>query len=432
MEGGAKSSNGSDDPSSSSSSSSKVEHHNLQSIDEGVTYVEPLTLQIPSIPIYTGNHEYGDRLIQPQGPPFGSSLPGGFSGGGSLKNKTVVHDCETSSLLKPEFAANPDGRLSTEHTVLANVVAALSWKRCLSLPTTSTSNISPSSPAKEKIYNELQASQKRPNPAKVSRSLSVPIRNIVIVRSGSFPCQKELTSADSPDGRSAPLYMENSDEEIPEEEAVCRICLIGLNEGGNWLRMECSCKGALRLIHEDCAVKWFSIKGNKQCDVCGQDVLNLPVTLFRAKGPVLGNTGQQHLRRNSSFGTRTWQDVVVLILISTMCYFFFIEQLLINDLRSSAIIVAAPCSLTLGLLGSMFAIILSFSEYVWAYSAFQFSLVVIFLHIFYSMVQLRAVFSILFASFAGFGMAMGVNTLCLHFMARRARAIQTQMNTNPV
>uniref|UniRef100_A0A453SX83 RING-CH-type domain-containing protein n=1 Tax=Aegilops tauschii subsp. strangulata TaxID=200361 RepID=A0A453SX83_AEGTS len=92
--------------------------------------------------------------------------------------------------------------------------------------------------------------------------------------------------------------------------------------------MECSCKGELALAHQDCAVKWFSIKGNKICDVCRQEVKNLPVTLLRIPTQTvtrrLANGAQQRAAQQYRF----WQDIPILVMVSMLAYFCFLEQLL--------------------------------------------------------------------------------------------------------
>lgn len=89
------------------------------------------------------------------------------------------------------------------------------------------------------------------------------------------------------------------EEEILEDEAVCRICF-GELCGRSSLKLECSCRGDLRLMHEECAVKWFGSKGNRICDVCAQEIFNLPVTLFRSQSSAQGDDRQQHFRYNSN------------------------------------------------------------------------------------------------------------------------------------
>ncbi|XP_065857104.1 uncharacterized protein [Euphorbia lathyris] len=144
---------------------------------------------------------------------------------------------------------------------------------------------------------------------------------------------------------------ENNDgsaEDIAEEEAVCRICLVELAEGGESLKMECSCKGELALAHQECAVKWFSIKGNKTCDVCKQEVKNLPVTLLRIQ-----NYRGNRARSAEVSPYRVWQDVPVLVIVSMLAYFCFLEQLLVGKLGSGAIAISLPFSCIMGLLASM-------------------------------------------------------------------------------
>ncbi|EPS61929.1 hypothetical protein M569_12864, partial [Genlisea aurea] len=118
---------------------------------------------------------------------------------------------------------------------------------------------------------------------------------------------------------------------------------------------------------------------------------------------------------------RVWQELPILVIVSMLAYFCFLEQLLLAHLDSSTIVISLPFSVLLGLLSSISSATAVKRQLVWLYASVQFALVVLFAHIFYSLVHVRPVPSILLSTFAGFGVAMAGATVVVEFFAWRER-----------
>lgn len=295
------------------------------------------------------------------------------------------------------------------------------------------------------LHSNVKEMQMHKPEKHISRSLSAPLnKERRIKRMDSFirviPSPRVKEGDPPTPSTSMPASTENTvsdSEDIPEEEAVCRICLVELCEGRETLKMECSCKGDLALAHQECALKWFSIKGNKTCDVCRQEVKNLPVTLLRIQSTRGVNLGSSTDQRNHFNDLSSWQEVPVLVIVSMLAYFCFLEQLLVVKMGTGAIALSLPFSCVLGLLSSMTSSTMVSRRFVWIYAAIQFTLVVVFAHVFYSVVHLEAIISILLATFIGYGTAMSVSSITVESFRWRSRRnsrssnLQNEQNVNP-
>lgn len=384
----------------------------------------------------------------------GSPGPSSTRGRSSIRNllpKLSFKNRGSSS--DAEKAANTDSVSSTTGTQDKPSMSR-SWsfskiftprmKTAVSLPVTPIANSNPDSSHSGSVNcpPSLDAKGVR----RMSRSLSVPVINKEkgTRKMDSFfrviPSTPRVKDGDAEVSNATSVDDENSEgsgEDIPEEEAVCRICFVELCEGGETLKMECSCKGELALAHQECAVKWFSIKGNKTCEVCKQEVRNLPVTLLRIQSCINRTAAVNSFSDMEINGYRVWHEVPILVILSMLAYFCFLEQLLVAQMKSSAIAISLPFSCVLGLLASMTSSTMVKRRFVWVYASFQFALVVLFAHIFYNLVGMQAVLSVLLSTFAGFGVAISGSSIVVETMRwrRRREAVRHQnavvLNSSP-
>ncbi|KAK7306884.1 hypothetical protein VNO77_44844 [Canavalia gladiata] len=364
----------------------------------------------------------------------------------SFRAKACSQDSERTVLIVPD-ALPSDGvveKPSTSRSLSLNkILFPSSTKAAHSLPVTPSANSGAENAHGRHLGNGSDLSKMAVNQP-MTRSFSVPVnikgnnlrptdsrRLIRVISARLRPTTTDGISTHT--ASVSEIVPEDASEDIPEEDAVCRICLVELGEGGNTLRMECSCKGELALAHQDCAVKWFTIKGNKTCDVCKQDVQNLPVTLLKVSNP---STATRHPlnapapQQGETAYYRIWQDVSVLVVVSMLAYFCFLEELLVSDLGSRALAISLPFSCVLGLLSSMIASTMVSGSYMWAYACFQFALVILFAHVFYTILNVSAILSVLLSSFTGFGISVSLNSLLMEYIRWRARRQFQSSNQN--
>ncbi|XP_011094674.1 uncharacterized protein LOC105174317 isoform X1 [Sesamum indicum] len=386
---------------------------------------DSMTINMPLSPAPTPKRVNFSPLPSPNRLRFiGSPGPSSSKGKSAMKNflpklnfkfRNTNSEIEKDAMLALGASPEMRGKISIARTFSLTKIFTPKMKRTSSLPATPILHSNPES-AHGGIANIEADVPKGGYQLPMHRSLSVPVLN----KDGSLkqmdylggiyrvipttPRPTEQIAATSIPSVAIDIGMNNNyTKDIPQEEAVCRICLVELGECSDTLKMECSCKGELALAHQECAVKWFSIKGNKTCDVCKQEVKNLPVTLLRIQNVQTRGHGA---RQPEVTRYRVWQDVPVLVIVSMLAYFCFLEQLLVAKMGSSAIAISLPFSCILGLLASMTSTTMVRKRYAWIYATIQFALVVLFAHIFYSVLHVQAVLSVLLATFAGFGGAM--------------------------
>ncbi|KAG7549318.1 Zinc finger RING-CH-type [Arabidopsis thaliana x Arabidopsis arenosa] len=323
---------------------------------------------------------------------------------------------------------------------LTNLLAPRKYKKTESLPVTPITHSNPESMnGRYAVEVDPVTSMKGERLLPIRRSRSIPTffnKDGSVKQSGVFRViptpsrgdEKSLEMMQASKMSKIHDEIDDGGEDVPEEEAVCRICMVEMEEDEEAFKMECMCKGELALAHKTCTIKWFTIKGNITCDVCKQEVKNLPVTLLRVQDSQDRSRAARDIEI-SRFNNE-WQDVPILVIVSMLAYFCFLEQLLIIDMKSSAVAIALPFSCIIGLLASMISTTMVKKNYVWIYATIQFGFVVLFAHLFYTVVRFdvkQPVMCIVLATMIGFGLTMtGTTAINEYLKWRRSNSHQPE------
>ncbi|MFS7965161.1 putative Zinc finger, RING-CH-type, Zinc finger, RING/FYVE/PHD-type [Helianthus anomalus] len=69
-------------------------------------------------------------------------------------------------------------------------------------------------------------------------------------------------------------------EEVDLSGKQCRICYLSADGGDDevvaeFMELGCDCKDDLAIVHKECALTWFMIKGDFTCEICGSKAQNV-------------------------------------------------------------------------------------------------------------------------------------------------------------
>ncbi|CDP16084.1 unnamed protein product [Coffea canephora] len=143
------------------------------------------------------------------------------------------------------------------------------------------------------------------------------------------------------------------------------------------------------------------------------------------------HTQAQGYRTKQNLAKWLWQDIPILVMVSMLAYFCFLEQLLVSDMGPRALAISLPFSCALGFISTMIASTMVGKSYMWAYASFQFAIVILFAHIFYTVLNVNAILSVLLSSFTGFGIAISTNSLLVEYLRwRTSRSHSSHQHPN--
>uniref|UniRef100_A0A7N1A6M0 RING-CH-type domain-containing protein n=1 Tax=Kalanchoe fedtschenkoi TaxID=63787 RepID=A0A7N1A6M0_KALFE len=242
---------------------------------------------------------------------------------------------------------------------------------------------------------------------------------------------RRMTERNSALSRASTVHNDEEDEDdITEEEAVCRICFEELGEELETFKLECDCRGDLALVHMQCSQRWFNIRGNRTCEICRKEVKNITVKVRRM--PTIDLSSLRHLQQPPMVDAdRLWQEFPILVVVSIAGYFLSVK-LLHNSNGGSEDIggpYGIPSSCMLGLITALGATAFALRKHVWIYALSQYLGFTVFSQIFDKLLHLEPVPTLVLAMVLSMGFSRGAGPL-YHAIKKWRAARRNQLNDN--